>query len=336
MTRLIDNLSQVLTAASINVSNSIENWFPYIGEAQETFIKPVLGGTLYQQLQETANPIVREPEQKPVDTHLFDLLEMIRKPLALYALWLGADEFGVSISSQGIQVIETPTHKTAPQYRVQNLKENWIRRANTSLDLVLKFLDEHKGDYPGFDPQDADLFIRGTLEFNSEVDIRESRRVFVSLKPVIRSVEKKYIRPTLSAELFDELKEAWQLDEALTTAQLNLLDLIRPALAHLTIARALIEISIDVLDWGIFDTAGNTFANVSSKQASNKDRIAIMAEANQRDGEAELKALQQFLDETASDDVYPAYFHSGRYVGKANAMQRNEFINKSDNSFFLA
>jgi len=61
-----------------------------------------------------------------------------------------------------------------------------------------------------------------------------------------------------------------------------------------------------------------------------------MAEANQRDGEAELKALQQFLDETASEDVYPAYFHSSRYDGKANAIQRNEFINKSDNSFFLA
>jgi hypothetical protein len=336
MTRLIDNLSQVLTAASINVSNSIENWFPYIGEAQETFIKPVLGDTLYQELQETANPIVREQEQKPVDTHLFDLLEMIRKPLALYAMWLGVDEFGVSISSQGIQVIETPTHKTAPQYRVQNLKENWIRRANTSLDLVLKFLDEHKEDYPGFDPQDADLFIRGTLEFNSEVDIRESRRVFVSLKPIIRSVEKKYIRPTLSAELFDELKDAWKSDDDLTTAQLVLLDFIRPALAHLTMARALLEISIDILDWGIFDTAGNTFANVSSKQASNKDRISIMAEANQRDGESELKSLQQFLDETASEDVYPAYFHSTRYAGKVIAETRNEFINKSDNSFFLA
>ena len=50
MIRLIDNLSQVLTAASINVSNSIENWFPYIDEAQETFIKPVLGNVLYDQL----------------------------------------------------------------------------------------------------------------------------------------------------------------------------------------------------------------------------------------------------------------------------------------------
>jgi len=336
MIRLIDSLSQVLTAASINVSNSIENWFPYIDEAQETFIKPVLGNILYDQLQGIMAIDPVPPDDGTTSENLAELLAMLRKPLALYALWLGADEFGVSISSQGIQVIETPTHKTAPQYRVQNLKENWIRRANTALDLVLKFLDEHKEDYPGFDPQDADLFIRGTLEFNSEVDIRESRRVFVSLKPVIRSVEKKYIRPTLSSELFDELKTAWQSDEALTTAQLNLLDLIRPALAHLTMARALIEISIDVLDWGIFDTAGNTFANVSSKQASNKERIGIMAEANQRDGEAELKALQQFLDDKASDDVYPAYFHSSRYGGKANAIQRNEFINKSDNSFFLA
>ena len=188
MTRLIDNLSQVLTAASINVSNSIENWFPYIDEAQETFIKPVLGNVLYDQLQDLIALDPVPPDDGTTAENLAELLSMIRKPLALYALWLGADEFGVSISSQGIQVIETPTHKTAPQYRVQNLKENWIRRANTSLDLVLKFLDEHKEDYPGFDPQDADLFIRGTLEFNSEVDIRESRRVFVSLKPIILSL----------------------------------------------------------------------------------------------------------------------------------------------------
>jgi hypothetical protein len=118
--------------------------------------------------------------------------------------------------------------------------------------------------------------------------------------------------------------------------QKALMDLIRPALAHLTISRALMEISIDILDWGIFDTAGNTFANVSSKQASNKDRISIMAEANQRDGEAELKALQQFLDETASETVYPLYFNSSRYAGKANAEKRIEFFNKPDNSFFLA
>jgi hypothetical protein len=335
MIRLINNLSQVLSAASINVSNTIENWFPYIEEAQETFIRPVLGDPLYRQLQETADPTTREPENQPLDPRLVELLDLVRKPLSLYALWLGADEFGVSVSSQGIQVIETQTHKTAPQYRVQNLKENWIRRANISLDLVLKFFDEHRADYPAYICQDADLLIRNTLEFNSEVDIRESRRVFVALKPVIRSVERKYIRPALSAELFDELKSALKSNFELTSDQKALMELIRPALAHLTMARALLEISIDILDWGIFDTAGNTFTNVSSKQASNQDRIALMAEANQRDGEAELKALQQFLDETASETVYPLYFQSSRYAGKAKAEKRIEFFNKPDNSFFL-
>ena len=336
MIRLIDNLSQVLSAASVNVSNTIENWFPYIEEAQETFIKPVLGIGLYEQLQDAMALDHVPPDDGTTLENLAKLLEMVRKPLALYALWLGADEFGVSVSSQGIQVIETPTHKTAPQYRVQNLKENWIRRANTALDLVLKFLDKHREDYPAYICQDADLFIRNTLEFNSEVDIRESRRVFVALKPVIRSVERKYIRPALSSELFDELKQVLLSNSEMSKEQKALMDLIRPALAHLTISRALIEISIDVLDWGIFDTAGNTFANVSSKQASNKDRISIMAEANQRDGEAELKALQQLLDETASETVYPLYFHSSRYAGKANAERRIEFLNKPDNSFFLA
>jgi hypothetical protein len=335
MIRLIDNLSQVLAAASINVSNTIENWYPYIEEAQETFIKPVLGIGLYEQLQDTMTLDPVPPDDGTTPEKLAQLLEIVRKPLALYALWLGADEFGVSVSSQGIQVIETQTHKTAPQYRVQNLKENWIRRANTSLDLVLKFLDEHHSDYPAYICQDADLFIRNTLEFNSEVDIRESRRVFVALKPVIRSVERKYIRPTLSAELFDELKSALKANSEMTHDQEAIMELIRPALAHLTMARALVEISIDVLDWGIFDTAGNTFVNVSSKQASNHEKILLMAEANQRDGEAELKALQQFLDETANENVYPLYFHSSRYGGKTNADKRIEFFNKPDNSFFL-
>ena len=336
MRRLIDNISQVLNAASINVSNTIENWYPYIEEAQETFIRPVLGDELYDQLLDTAEAIIsHEIEKRPVDERLAILLEKIRKPLSLYSLWLGADEFGVSVSSQGIQVIETPTHKTAPQYRVQNLKENWIRRANTALDLALKFIEENLDDYPAYIQQDSDLFIRTTLEYNSEVDIRESRRVFIALKPVIRSIENKYIRPTLSPQLFDELKTARRSNETLAEENLKLLGLIRPALAHLAMARALQEIAIDFLDWGIFDTAGNTFANVSSKQASNKERIAVMYEANLRDGEAELKALQQFLDENASETLYPAYFHSSRYVGPANAGSRDEFINKSTNSFFL-
>jgi len=67
---------------------------PYIEEAQETFIKPVLGFGLYEQLQDAMALDPVPPDDGTTLENLAKLLEMVRKPLALYALWLGADEFG--------------------------------------------------------------------------------------------------------------------------------------------------------------------------------------------------------------------------------------------------
>lgn len=336
---LVTKIDQVFAVASVNVSNTLEVWMPYLEEAQEQFILPCIGETLLNdllaELARSSIPDGMEMPQIPPDENKMKLIGKIRKPLVLYALWLGADEFGVSISPQGIQVIESPSHKTAPQYKVQNLKETWIRRANKALDNVLKYIDENAELFPDYHPQDNDLFIRNTFEFNREVDIRGSRRVFVELKPIIRSIEKKYFKPTLSEGLFNELKDALTSGDELSEDHATLLALIRPALAHLTIARALQEISIDILDWGIFETAQNTFENISTKSASNSDRISIMSTANEKDGEAELKDLQIFLDTNASADKYAPYFNSSRYVGVEQAKERNEFMNKSDNSFFL-
>ena len=115
----------------------------------------------------------------------------------------------------------------------------------------------------------------------------------------------------------------------------DLFHLVQPALVHLSMARALAEINIDLLDWGIFNNANNTFNNVQNKAQANITRIALMQEANQKDGEAELKAVQEFLDNTASADTFPAYFNSSRYVGPANAVKRGEFLNDASKSMFV-
>ena len=233
-------------------------------------------------------------------------------------------------------MVESPSHKTAPQYKVQNLKEIWLRRAHKAMDDLLEYLDSNRNLYIAYLPEDPDLFIRNTAEFNQQVDIRGSRRVFAALKPIMRSIEKKYLRPTLSDSLFDEVKGQIKSGQQLSISNNELMPFIQCAVAHLTIARALQEISIDILDWGIFENAQNTFESIASKASANSDKISVMVSANQTDGEAELKALQEFLDSKASPDIYPLYFNSARYVGPATAKERNEFINKSENSFFVA
>jgi len=325
---LVTDISQVRSASSINVSNTLTAWQPYLDEAEMTFIKPAIGADLFALFNEKA--------QADLETPFLEAIQLIRIPLALYALYLGIDEFAVSISNQGIQVIENDTHKAAPQYKVQNLKETWMRRAHTLLDVALAHLEANKADFPGFSPQDPDLFIKSAADFNQFVDIRSSRRVFLALKPIVASIEKKYIKPTVSTAYFLNLKAAVKASTPLSEADGTIMDLIQPALAHLTIARALQDISIDILDWGIFANAASTFTNLSTKQTSNRERISAMIEANQKDGEAELKELQEYLDLHATSDLYPDYFNSDRYVGASKAKSRTEFPNSASNSFFVA
>ncbi len=329
---LITTISQLRLLSTISISNSLENWQPYIDEAQESFIRPLLGDDLMDLLESEANSSASEESQYA------GLIEKVIKPLGLYSLWLGVDEMSVSVSSSGIQVIESPSHKQAPRYMIVNLKERWLSRAHVNADLMLKFLEKSKSDYPLWINQDSDLFISNAIEFNKYVNIRESRRVFLALKPVMRSIEKKYIRATLGEDLFNELKEAINnsASEELSSDNQALVDLICPAIAHLSMARALHEISVDVLDWGVFETATSSFDDIKSKSSANSERIASMIEVNQHDGDAEIKELQEYLDNNACSTKYAAYFNCDLYQGPDYAEKKNQFVNTADKGIFVA
>jgi hypothetical protein len=328
---LIYSISQIQAVSTINVSNKLEAWQPYLDEAQLTFIEPVIGKELIDAVSEHAFGSGSGGSKYDA------LLTLIPKPLILYALYLGIDEMAVSISGSGVQVVQSDNHKMAPQYLLMNLKERWISRAHKNMDILLAYLDKNKADFSEYISMDSGLLIRSTDEFNDEIDIKGSRRVFLVLKPVIRNIQKKYIIPTISQELYEELVNDMQSSSGVSDDNKDLLNLIRPALAHLTMARALQEISLDILDWGIFATAENTFDNPIGKQVINKARIGIMLDACQADGDAELKALQEFLDKNASADKYEAYFTSDKYLpAEITPEARGNFKNNKDSGIFVA
>jgi hypothetical protein len=327
---LIYNISQIQAVSTINVSNTLRQWQPYIDEAQETFLKPFLGEDLIENMKESIDSSASGISKYS------ELLEKAVKPLALYALYLGIDEMAVSISGSGVQVVQTNEHKPAPQYMVMNLKERFISRAHRNMDLLLDYLDKNKSKFTEYHILDDDLFIRSTREFQEQFDIKSSRRVFLALKPIIRSIEKKYIKPTLSPNLFDSIKSELQASSSLSDDSKKLLELIRPALVHLAMARALQDLNLIVLDWGIFASGENTFDNLQGTQSANAAKAGAMIDNCQRDGEAELKELQEYLDNNASKDKYAAYYNSDRYMGPDRAVKRNEFENTTDKGIFLA
>jgi len=350
---LITTIEQFRAASSINVSNTIDSWLPYISEAEDTFIIPVIGLPAYRSILEIiagstlivheAAPVV-EPDPGGVPgTGVEDTPEvlqqsfigLLRKAEALYALHLGIDEMSLSISSAGIQVITSDTHKPAPQYQIMNLKETYITRAHRQIDVALSFYAEYSSSLGFTIPGQSQCFIRTAAEFQLCADIHSSRRVFLSLIPIMTSIEKKYLSPTLSPLFFASLKTKL-FASSLTADEKIVIDMVTPALAHLTMARALLEISIDILDWGIFNNTANTFNSIATKAQVNSERIAMMQQANQRDGEAELKMLQELLDGSASATKYALYFTSSRFVGAENSVRRGEFVNDATKSMFVS
>ncbi len=329
---LITNISQIRSASTITLSNTLDIWQPYLEEAEETFLLPVFGQEFLDILSEAANGSASGSSKYD------DLLYKVRKALALYALYLGTDEMAVHVTSSGVQVAIGENFKPAPAYQIMNLKESFISRAHRHIDLALKYLEIKKEVFSEFTFVEHDCFIRNAADFQQFVDIHASRRVFISLLPVMKSIEKKWILPTISQEYFADLKSKIGIsaEPGPSADDTIILEMIKPAVAHLTMSRALNEISIDLLDWGVFNTATNSFNSVSGKQQANDLRIAAMVAACERDGTAELRILQEFLDKSASASKYALYYASSRYVGEETAEKRGEFVNSATKSMFMA
>jgi len=341
----ITSIDQIRLATPLSISNKIEHWQPFLDDAEDVFIRPVITRSMY-------NKILSYLTFKNPDDHMWmpdttidtfdkdafflELLRKFRKAESLYAVWLGIDEMAVNVTSAGIQILTSETNKPAPQFMIMNLKETCLTRAHRQIDTALQFIWEWRDKLLSMDdnlmPQS--ILVKDADQFQTYADIHSSRRVFLSLIPVIKSIERKYIIPMITQEVYDSLIEENLNNDGGTVEEKALYALLLPAVIHLTMARALLEISIDILDWGVFNTSVNTFNNVQYKAQVNDQRISVMHEANQRDGEAELKAIQEYMDNTAGLGVFETYFLSANYVGPANAVKKGEFINDVTKSFF--
>jgi len=333
---LVFNIAQIRLAYPIALSNTMATWKPFIEDAEQLFIRPILGDIVFTRFSDMSAAVPDEfqiDESRPTEG-IF--VQHLRKAVALYALHLGVDQLSVTISASGTQIIESDTHKPAPVFAVMNQKDIFLSRAHRQVDFCLEFLEKYPSLVGGSTMPENPCLFKNAAHFQKYCDIRSSRRVFISLLPVIANIEMKFIRPTLSNELYADIKSVIKSSVSLTSDYAQLLDLVFPALAHLSMSRALLEIPVETLDWGIFNSSNNTFNSIQTKSQANKDRIAAMQVANERDGEAELKMVQEFLDNSASETKFPLYFASSRYTGAENAVKRNDFINDATNGIFVA
>lgn len=329
---LFSTIDQVKKYIAVNISTEIDSILPYIRQAETKFIKPLLGKKLYNELKAYA-------EGSSTTDLMEELLDLVRLPLIHYAYHLYAPIGAVNISDAGIRIATDDNMKSAFEWQVDKVEGSFLKTAHDFVEDVIEFLDDNRSDFESWQTSEAftaqhDMLINTAKAFNEQFNINNSRRLFVALRPIIKSVEKKYIIPTISKELYTELITELQSSSEPSDDNETLLNLIQPAIAKFTMARAISELSLEILPEGIFENAVQVVSK--AKQSAGRDKLSVLAQDLTADARAELKEVQQYLDSNASATKYQAYFESALYVAPVEGVTRGEYKNSADSAIFFA
>jgi hypothetical protein len=330
---LITSIKEVRDFIAINVTSDFDDIKPYIEQAEIKFIKPVLGKALYDKLTNDVQA------SGGISGDYEALLKKVQLPLIYYAYYIAVPILNVQVSSSGIHIATTETKKTAFEWQVDQLRDSWLNTAHDFIEELLEFLEENASKYSEWGGSDArnealSLFITSASMFNECYFINSSRRLYSALRPIIKSIEQKYIKGTIGEDMFDAIKLQIQASDGPDSDTQALLDIINPCVAHLTMARALSELSLEIIPNAIYENVVQVVSK--AKQSGGVDKISILKSELVADGRAELKQLQDYLDANASATKYKEYFDSDLYTEPETGVVRGEFVNDATKGFFLA
>lgn len=302
-----EEIKQYLPA---NAAFKFEQIRPFIQfQIEPNIIVPVLGQAQYDALTAAYAVNTLSAAQKA-------LLDKVRYPIANYAYVLYIPFAQVAISASGIHIEVSNERKTAFEWQINKLEESCLDAADNGIERLLEFMEANISDYPDWSGSSSytvfkECFINTSRVFSSFFNIRESRRLFLAMKHTMKRVEDMRIKSLLCKAQYDEIK-GQILSDSVTTENQALLDLIQPAVAHLTAARTMVELDVRVTPEGIFQQSTSDTLNARVKTPAEKERISALQRSAEADGENYLQQLRDFLYDNA--DTYPLWKTSSCYV----------------------
>lgn len=297
---LFTTIDEIKTFLPIGAGNDFLKLKPHIQNAENKFVKPLLGAGMYDELQEfyeAEYPAVPTETQEATKT----LLEKVQHAVIHLAYYIGFDFMNVTASSAGFQRTESDKLKGLYKYQEDNLKQYFSDSGFNALDDVLVFLDENISHFGEFKLEPNYTALKHsflpTVKVVEEIpfNIQGSRLVLLALQPSVKFVEDTTIRTTLGDVIYLALKEEMASDNP-DTGYIALLPYIRKPLVYLASALLMEETGATLGDKGLyFEKTDSTVTNTKIKGPAEAERIAAMIARNRSIGNAYLDMLKSYL-----------------------------------------
>ncbi len=308
---LIKNVSDLQKYLPVNADLNIAGILPFINAIEASIIIKNISQTQYDDLNTAYNGAGCNSDQQK-------LLDKVQPAVAFFAFkeWIPVAQ--VILDNSGIRIANTNEMKTAFQWQIDKLEDSALRNAYIALEQLLAFMETNKSVYTLWAASTSytiykEGFINTANDFNTYYNINQSRLTFLALKASMRKTEDFDIKGSIDATLFALIKTQIKAN-SLDSDNTALMAFIQPAVAHLTIAKAIDSLAVTMDDRGIivykdtgrittraFDGAGDTMLDSLHRRALE-------------DGQNYLKQLRDYLNTNASVSKYATYFASALYI----------------------
>ena len=140
---LITTIAQLKNYVAIDANSQMGTFQPYIAEAEETYLKPLLGDAFFAELQTafyTANGNI-----DALATAQRLLMPYVQRPLAYYTLLAAMPHLNVSIGELGTRTSRSEDNDPAPRWQQEKLMFDALRKGDLFADKLLEYLEANAG-----------------------------------------------------------------------------------------------------------------------------------------------------------------------------------------------
>lgn len=317
--QLFKTTAEIKKYLRINANMKFENLQPSIQDAEEFFIKDLLGDLYDSFLADYTDNTTATGEDNGMNADNVALLPYAQRALAHYTFYLAVETIGVQIGDAGIQQTSAQNSQPAPRWKIRDLKMSYLSKADLHAEKLLAFLEENAAaDKYGawFADIDANTAMSGLIVHSVRVaskyiDISDSRRIFLKLQKRIRQLESLNVKNLICIDQYDELVTQLQTG-SLTAANESLIAKIEPYVAKRALYETLPSLRISITPEGIHLLSATDSATL---QQSASDKEISDLRHSLKEGDlgfiSDEEALKTFITENISD--YPLIADSPCY-----------------------
>lgn len=268
----------------IDSVTDFSKWKPYIPLSVRR-LTAIVGPEVYEKTLDYYYSTEPEPE---TEEKYKTLLLMMQQSVALFTWLKIIPTLDAQHGNTGRQKRMGENEKGLTAIQEYKDEINILNLAYESVDALIAFLDKEKFDFwmnSGKKKAINQLLIRSKEEFDVYYTIG-SHRLFLTLAPIIREMQDRYIIPIITRNRYEQLLSGNEPSEGFSDA------VCRP-LALLTMQKAVERLPVEVLPDGVVQVQQT--GTVKEKIKAESEARKAVSKSLRDDAEKDLIALQDFI-----------------------------------------